>query len=392
MKQKIKEYVQTKLPGIIELRRALHKIPETGFNEVKTSSFIARTLEQAGFEVTTGIAKTGVTALLKGNGPGKTLLLRSDIDGLPIAEETGLPFASTHPGFMHACGHDGHIAILLGTALILKELKNQFSGQIKFVFQPAEEGPGGAKLMIEEGVLDNPKVDYALGLHLWASIPENKIALKAGPLMAAMDRFDLDIIGKGGHGAMPHLCKDPVDAAAQVINTLQRVVSRQMNPLSPTVVTIGTIQGGTAFNIIPDKVHLSGTTRTLDKEVWKGWESRLEPMINGVCTAAGVKYKLDYQPGYPPLINDSAVTEIARQAAAETVGSENVIEAEATMGGEDMAFYLEQVPGCYAFIGIGTPGCAPHHNSHFAFNEEVLGTGVKYLCNLVMEISNARNC
>jgi amidohydrolase len=387
MKQEIKEYVQTKLPEIIELRRALHKIPETGFNEVKTSSFIARTLEQAGFEVTTGIAKTGVTALLKGNGPGKTLLLRSDIDGLPIAEETDLPFASTHPGFMHACGHDGHMAILLGTAMILKKLKDQFSGQIKFVFQPAEEGPGGAKPMIEEGVLDNPKVDYALGLHLWASIPENKIALKAGPFMAAMDRFDLDIIGKGGHGAMPHLCKDPVDAAAQVINTLQRVVSRQMNPLSPTVVTIGTIQGGAAFNIIPDKVHLSGTTRTLDKEVWKGWESRLEHIINGVCTAAGVKYKLDYQPGYPPLINDSAVTEIARQAAVETVGSENVIEAEATMGGEDMAFYLEQVPGCYAFIGIGTPGCAPHHNSHFAFNEEVLGTGVKYLCNLVMEIS-----
>jgi len=371
---------------IIRLRRDLHKIPEVAYTEEKTSAYIADYLEGKGFEVTKGIAKTGVVALLPLSGPGKTLLVRSDIDALPVEEETGLPFASEHPGVMHACGHDAHMAMVLGAATILKKIGKDLKGNIKFVFQPAEEGPGGAKPMIEEGVMENPHVDYAVGCHLWPAIPEGTVGVRAGRLLAAMDRFDLKILGKGGHGAMPHLCVDALEVGTQVVGALQRIVSRQMNPLTPTVVTVGSFHAGTTFNIIPGVAEMCGTTRRFDREVWQSWPERMERIIKGVCEAMGADYELKYSQGYPPLVNDEWMTEVVRQCAVEAVGEEKVVEPEPTMGGEDMAFFLEKAKGCFYFLGVGREGGFPLHNSRFTFNERVLLTGVEMYCRIAFHL------
>ena len=240
---------------ISKLRRDLHRIPETAFTEEKTSRYVADYLRGLGLEVVTGIAKYGVVGLMNGGNPGKTLMIRADMDALSIAEETGLDFASSHRGVMHACGHDAHMAMVLVCATILHEVKEDLKGSIKFLFQPAEEGPGGAMPMIEEGVMENPVVDYSIACHVWPGIPEGTMGVKAGPLMAAMDRFDLKIIGRGGHGAMPNLCVDALEVGSQVVNALQRVVSRQMNPVKPAVVTVGSFHSGSAFNVIPGEAR-----------------------------------------------------------------------------------------------------------------------------------------
>ncbi|MBW1658975.1 MAG: amidohydrolase [Deltaproteobacteria bacterium] len=371
---------------IIHFRRDLHKIPEVAYTEEKTSAYIANYLEKEGFEVTKGIAKTGVVALLPLSGPGKTLLVRSDIDALPVEEETGLPFASEHPGVMHACGHDAHMAMVLGAATILKKIGKDLKGNIKFVFQPAEEGPGGAKPMIEEGVMENPHVDYAVGCHLWPAIPEGTVGVRAGRLLAAMDRFDLKILGKGGHGAMPHLCVDALEVGTQVVGALQRIVSRQMNPLTPTVVTVGSFHAGTTFNVIPGVAEMCGTTRTFDREVWQSWPERMERIIRGVCESMGADYELKYSQGYPPLVNDEWMTEVVRRCAVDAVGEEKVVEPEPTMGGEDMAFFLEKAKGCFYFLGVGREGGFPLHNSKFTFNEQVLLTGVEMYCRIAFHL------
>ncbi|MBW1803305.1 MAG: amidohydrolase, partial [Deltaproteobacteria bacterium] len=253
-----KKLVQDQKEDIINTRRALHKIPELGFCEKKTAAFVADYLEKTGLRVETGIAETGVVGLLELGEGGKTLMIRADIDALPLQEETGLPFASTHEGVMHACGHDGNMAMALGAASILSRNRDRLKGHIKFIFQPAEEGPGGAKPMIEAGVLENPTVDYAIGCHLHGGT-EGTIGVKAGCVLAANDRFDLKIIGKGGHGATPHLCIDPIDVGIQVINALQRLASRQIDPLKPVVLTVGRFHAGSAFNVIPGEAEMAGT-------------------------------------------------------------------------------------------------------------------------------------
>lgn len=371
---------------IVDYRRSLHQIPETGFTERKTSAFVAEELNRLGLTVETGIAQYGVVGLLSGDSPGKTVMLRADMDALPILEDTGLSFASTHEGVMHACGHDGHMAMVLGAAQVLTRMRDRIKGQVKFLFQPAEEGPGGAKPMVAAGVMENPTVDYAIGGHLWPALPQGTVGVKAGPLMAAMDKFELKITGRGGHGAMPHMCIDPIDTAVQVVNALQRIVSRQMNPLNPSVVTVGSFNGGSSFNIIPDTVELSGTTRTFDRDIWQSWPERMEKIIRGVCDAMGATYELDYQQGYPPTINDADAAELAGRCAALVVGKENVLEPESTMGGEDMSFYLEKAKGCFIFLGVGTDGCAPLHNSRFDFDEGVLLTGVETYCRMVLDL------
>jgi amidohydrolase len=386
----LKQLVEKNRETIVNYRRTLHQIPETAYTEIKTSAFVAEQLQQMGLEVQTGIAKHGVVGFMPLGDAGKTVLLRADMDALPIGEETGLPFASTHSDAMHACGHDGHMAMVLGAALVMKKLKKDLAGQVKFLFQPAEEGPGGAEPMIAEGVMDNPPVDYSLGAHLWPALPEGTIGVKSGPLMAAMDRFDLKIIGKGGHGAMPHMCVDSIDVAVQVVNALQRVVSRQMNPINPTVVTVGSFHGGTTFNIIPDMVVMSGTTRTFDRDIWRTWPERLDKIIGGVCDTMGATYELDFQPGYPPTVNNNEVAEMARRSAADVVGAANVVEPEATMGGEDMSFYLEKSKGCFVFLGVGRDGGLPLHNSRFDFNEDVLFSGVELHCRMIMDLLVSR--
>ena len=382
----LKKDIQAHKNLIVKTRRDLHLIPEPAYTEKKTSAYVARYLEKEGLDCRTGIAQTGVVGTLDTGKPGKTLLIRSDMDALPLTEETGLEFASTHEGAMHACGHDGHMSMVLGAATVLNKIKDRLKGTIKFLFQPAEEGPGGARPMIAEGVMDHPTVDYSVGCHLWPVIEEGTIGVKAGPLMAAMDRFDLRIIGQGGHGAMPHLCLDALEVGTQVVNALQRIVSRQMDPLQPSVVTVGSFHAGSAPNVIPGEAEMCGTTRTFDRDIWNTWPERLDKIIGGVCKSMGATYDLKYTQGYPPLLNDPDIAEVVARCAAAAVGEENVIEPQPTMGGEDMAFYLEKSKGCFFFLGSGRQGCAPIHNPKFDFNEDVLLLGVETYCRVALDL------
>ena len=371
---------------IINTRRDLHRIPEIGYTEEKTSAYVADYLSREGLEVQTEIAQFGVVGLLKTGRPGPTLMIRADMDALLLQEETGLEFASTHDGVMHACGHDAHMAMGLGAVTVLNRIKDELSGIIKFIFQPAEEGPGGAKPMIDAGVMENPKVDYAIGCHVWPEIPEGTIGVRSGPFLAAMDRFDLKIIGKGGHGAMPHLCIDALEVGTQVVNALQRISSRHMHPLEPTVVTVGSFHAGTTFNIIPGEAEMCGTTRTFNLDIWDSWEQRLEKVIRGVCESMGADFELKFSKGYPPTINDDDISEVVRHCAAEVVGQEKVVEPARTMGGEDMSYFLQRAKGCFFALGAGREGYAPVHNPKFMFNEDILPLGVETHCRAALEL------
>jgi amidohydrolase len=380
-----KKIVQEQKQTTIDMRRELHRIPETAFCEQKTSAFVADRLRSLGLKVQTGIAKTGVVGLLELGKEGRTLMIRADMDALPVEEKTGLPFASTHRGAMHACGHDAHMAMALGAAIVLSRFKGEWKGNIKFVFQPAEEGPGGAKPMIEAGVLENPRVDFVTGCHLHDGA-EGTIGVRPGCVLAANDRFELKLIGKGGHGAMPHLCVDPIDVGVQVVNALQRMASRQINPLSPVVLTIGRFHAGTAFNIIPGEAELSGTTRTFDRSIWDSWQERMERIIKGTCEAMGAGYEFEFFRGYPPTVNNETLVEVVRRSAAQVVGERKVYEPEPIMAGDDMAYFLEKVPGFFFFLGVGRENSAPLHNGRFDFSEEVLPRGVEMYLRLAYEL------
>ncbi|OQY44663.1 MAG: peptidase M20 [Desulfobacteraceae bacterium 4572_87] len=382
----IKKLVHQHTALISKLRRDLHRVPETACTEEKTSRYVAAYLKNLGLEVKTGIARYGVVGLLEGCASGKTLMIRADMDALEITEETGLDFASAHQGLMHACGHDAHMSMALVAATILSQMKDQLKGAIKFLFQPAEEGPGGAEAMIHEGVMENPHVDYAVGCHVWPGISEGTIGVKTGPLMAAMDRFDLKIMGKGGHGAMPHQCVDALEAGCQVVGALQRMVSRQMDPVTPAVVTVGSFHAGNAFNVIPGEAEMSGATRTFDRVVWQGLPQRMERIVRGVCDSMCASYELDYVHGYPPLINDADVSRMVRECAEAVVGKENVLKPEPTMGGEDMALFLERAKGCFFFLGVGREGSAPLHNAQFDFSEQPLSLGVETYCRIALAL------
>ena len=371
---------------IINTRRDLHRIPETAYTEKKTSAYVADYLNNEGLDVQTEIAKYGVIGLMDTGKPGPTLMIRADMDALPLEEETGLSFASQHEGAMHACGHDSHMAMVLGAATVFNKIKNELTGKIKFLFQPAEEGPGGAKPMIEAGVMENPKVDYSIGCHVWPQLPEGTIGVRSGPLMAAMDRFDIKIFGRGGHGAMPHLCVDALEVGTQVVNALQRIVSRHMDPLQPTVVTVGTFHAGTAFNIIPGQAELSGTTRTFDLDFWKSSKERVEKVIRGVCESMGAAFELSYAFAYPPTINDEFMTDVVSRCAAKVVGQENVLVPEKTMGGEDFSFYAQNSKGCFFALGVGREGAAPVHNPKFDFKEDLMLLGVETYCRVAQEL------
>jgi amidohydrolase len=371
---------------IINTRRDLHRIPETGYTEKKTSAYVAEYLNREGLEVQTGIAQFGVVGLLETGRPGPNLMIRADMDALPLKEETGLAFASTHEGVMHACGHDAHMAMALGAATVLTRIRNELNGTIKFVFQPAEEGPGGAKPMIDAGVMENPKVDYAIGCHVWPDIAEGTVGVRPGPFLAAMDRFDIKIIGKGGHGAMPHLCVDALEVGTQVVNALQRISSRHISPLEPVVVTVASFHAGTTFNVIPGEAELSGTTRTFNLDIWDSWEQRLEKVVRGVCESMGAEFELKFSKGYPPTINDESMCEVVRRCAAEVVGPEMVIKPDQSMGGEDMSYFLQRSKGCFFALGVGREGYASVHNPKFTFNEEVLALGVETHCRVAMDL------
>lgn len=385
MMENLRDAINRRKEEIIRLRRSLHQIPETAFAEQKTSAFVAEQLDRLGMAVTTRVADTGVVGIHRFHRPGKTLMLRSELDALPVVEQTGLSFASKHSGAMHACGHDGHMAMVVGAAMILRDLDPPLGGAIKFLFQPAEEGPGGAAPMITEGVLDDPAVDAILAFHLWPDLPEGTVGVRPGPIMAAMDRFDLKIIGRGGHGAMPHRCVDALEIGTQVVGALQRVVSRKIDPLTPAVITIGAFHAGSAFNVIAAEAKLCGTTRTFDMAVWQSWPERMAHVVAGVCGSMGAQYEIDYQPGYPVTINDARIADQVRSWAGATVGAEAVLTPEPTMGGEDFAYYLQKVPGCMVFLGTGGRSAGPLHSPTFDFNEDVLLTGVEIYCRAAMD-------
>lgn len=387
--KKIKEKVKEIEADIIKIRHQIHKNPELSFEEYKTAELAAAEMKKLGFEVEENIFGTGVCATFINSKTedAKTLLIRADMDALPVQEKNNLDYKSQTDGVMHACGHDGHTSILIGTAYVLKELTDEFDGNIKFLFQPGEETSGGADGMIKEGVLKNPNVDAALGLHLWGSTEEGVVEYKSGPFMASTDRFDLTIIGSGGHAARPHNTIDPIPIAAEIISSLQKIVSRRIDPLDSAVISIGNIVGGSTHNVIPDQVVLKGTVRSLRKEVREQLAEYIEKTIKKICEIYGAKYELDYIFGYPAVINDKKMTELLKGAAKKVLGSNRVREKEkAEMGGEDFSYFALEVPSIFYFLGIAPEGeIINHHQSDFRFNDSVLKDGISVMAQIAVD-------
>lgn len=371
-----------------DLRRDFHKHPEIGFKEIRTANIIARELTNLGIEVKTGVGQTGVVALLGGKGPGPVVLLRFDMDALPIQEETGADYASENDGVMHACGHDGHVAIGLTVARILNNHHSEFNGTIKLVFQPAEEGLGGAERMIADGILQSPPPDVVLALHIWNEKPVGWIGIVPGPVMAAADTFYVRIIGKGGHGAVPNICNDPILAASQVINSLQSIVSRNVSPLKAAVVTVASIHGGEAFNVIPSEVELKGTIRTFETAVRDRVILRLEQIVENVTHALECESRIEIRSLMPAVVNQPEITTRVQQVASRMLPNDQLDFHTITMGSEDMAYVLQQIPGCYFFIGSANKEKkldASHHNSKFDFDESILPKAAGLMVAATME-------
>lgn len=371
---------------VIGWRRWLHQHPELGFQEHQTAAYVEAQLRTFPNLSVSRPTPTSVLAVLKGQaGLGRTVLLRADMDALPIQEETGLPCASQNPGVMHACGHDGHTAMLLGAAQLLSARPEELSGEVRFIFQHAEElFPGGAQELVDGGLMDG--IDVAIGTHLMSPVPTGVVVLRDGPLLAAPDAFEITIQGKGGHGAMPHQTVDPVVVAAHVVLALQSVVSRLRDPLEPAVLTVAQIHGGTAHNVIPDSVTLGGTVRTFDEALREHIPVQMEQLARGTAEAHGAGCTFRYIRGYRPVINDPATTatlrEVAREALADEMLAGEVVlsEGQPIMGGEDFSAYLSRVPGTFILIGAGNAEAgitAPHHHPRFDFDERALDHGTR---------------
>ncbi len=373
------------------VRRDLHRHPELAFQEVRTAGIVAAELSQLGFKVKTGVGKTGVTGLVKGNAFGKVVLLRFDMDALPIQEETGAEYASEQPGVMHACGHDGHVAIGLTVARMLYNHRQDFNGMIKLMFQPAEEGASGALRMIEDGVLENPIPEFALALHLWNEKPAGWLGITPGPVMAGADFFTVQIEGKGGHGALPQETIDPIFAAAQIITALQSIVSRNVAPLQSAVVSVTRVQSGSASNIIPATAELSGTIRTFEPEVHRKVIERFKEIVNGVAAALGCQVKIQLNDPCPAVINDKDVTSIVTEAAAKNWPEAVIENSYRAMVSEDMSEILQRVPGCYFMVGSANAERGltyGHHNSRFDFDEAVLPGACAVMTAAAIQILN----
>ncbi len=358
------------------MRRDFHMHPELGFQEVRTAGIVAKELQSLGLEVSTGVGKTGVVAMIEGGKPGPVLMLRADMDALPITEDTGAEYASQNPGVMHACGHDGHTAILLTVARMLNKVKDQLPGSVKLVFQPAEEGMGGAEGMLKDGVMDGPKVDYVLGLHLWNDKPLGWLGIAEGPYMAGADEFKLTLTGKGGHGAMPHTTVDPIVAGAQIVGALQTIVARNVAPIDTAVVSVTTFHGGHAFNVIPQTAEMTGTIRTFRPEVREKTLRRFEEIASGVAQSMGCRAEVQFFHTAPAVINEASVTAVVRQAAGKILPGHHIDSGNmATMGSEDFAFFLKQAPGAFFFVGSANPerGLSySHHHPKFDVDETAL--------------------
>ncbi len=376
----------------IAWRRHLHAHPELSYEEVETSQFVHDTLASfAGLELERP-TRTSVVARLRGTRPGRTLALRADMDALPIAEETGLEFASTRPGVMHACGHDGHTAMLLATARLLTERRAELAGEVRFVFQHAEEKPpGGARELVAAGVLDG--VDLIVGCHLATRIEARKVTVPVGAWMAGADTFAIEILGQGGHAGIPHGAIDPIVAAAEVVTSLQRIVSRETDPLDSAVVSVTRIAAGTADNVIPERVELGGTVRTFSLEVRDRTREAIERVLRGVTEAHRARYRLDYREGYAPVVNDPDVAAIVERAARAELGDDAIVPWKPFMAGEDFSAYQQVVPGVFFNVGARNEAIGasfPGHHPRFAIDESALAVGIAVMARTALDLASAQ--
>jgi amidohydrolase len=375
------------LTEVVATRRDLHVHPELGFEEHRTAGIVADRLRALGYAVTTGIGGTGVVGVVKGDKPGRTIMLRADMDALPLDEENDVPYRSQTKQTMHACGHDGHVAMLLGAARVVMDRKSEVAGTVCFLFQPAEEGKGGAKAMIEDGVLERFGIERAYGLHLASAHPAGRVGFREGAFYASSDSIEITVEGKGGHGASPHLSVDPVYVASQFVVALQQIVSRNIDPIEPAVVTIGAINGGTTHNVIPSRVRLLGTVRAFDAGVREKMAERIERVLRGICESSGATYAFEYLWRYPVTSNDAEQTRYARALAQRVVGEQRVADVPKLMGAEDFSFFAERVPACFFTIGSnGGPNSSfPHHHARFDIDESALETGVRMMTALALD-------
>lgn len=397
---RIDQAVQRTAPEIVEIRHRLHKDPELSNRETKTAALVAEHLKKLGLEVRTGIAKTGVVAILKGGKPGPVVAVRADMDALPVIEQTDLPFRSTKKdtflgqevGVAHACGHDVHTSVQLGVATVLKSLQADIPGTVVFVFQPAEEGPppgeeGGADLMLKEGVFRDVKPAAIFALHAFPDLEVGQVGYNPGPTMAAVDQFTAKVKGKQAHGAWPHLSVDPIVMAAQAVMALQTIRSRNLSPFEPSVVTVGIFRGGERFNIIPGEVHLEGTVRTYNEEVRGEVERRMREILDGITRAGGGSFELEYRKNAPATINDPALAKTSAALLARSVGADNVKLVEPSMGGEDFAYFANQIPGFYFRLGVVAPGTTSGglHTPTFRADDSAVAVGMKAMSRLLVD-------
>ena len=379
-----KALMAEQLETFIGFRHHIHANPELSFQEENTSAFIASRLRAWGISFQSGLAGTGIVALIEGKNPSsRVIALRADMDALPIQEMNDVPYKSTNAGVMHACGHDVHSACLLGAAKLLQETRANWEGTVKLIFQPGEEKhPGGASLLIKEGVLENPKPSAIVALHVYPHLPYGQLGFRAGQYMASADEIYITVKGRGGHAALPHQTVDPIVIAANLLVSLQQVISRQCNPLSPSVLSFGKIQGGVAGNVIPDEVKIEGTLRCFD-EAWRAKAHELiKTHTEGLCRALGGDAVVEIPMGYPSLFNDPSVTEKVRGMATQVVGESNVIDLDLRMAAEDFSFYTHQVPGCFFRLGTSFEGQfeKPVHNAQFDIYDKAIGIGVQMFC------------
>ncbi|OQY92386.1 MAG: N-acyl-L-amino acid amidohydrolase [Sphingobacteriales bacterium UTBCD1] len=409
LKQKIIETVDKVEAQCIAWRRDFHQHPELGNHEFRTAKIVADYLKSLGLEVKEGVAKTGVVGILKGGSPGPCIALRADMDGLPITEKTNLSFASKEKetyngqevGVMHACGHDSHVAIMMSVAKVLSDMKKDLKGTVKFIFQPAEEGPpegeeGGAKLMIKEGVMSDPKVDVILGLHIWSSVEAGKINYKPGSFMASSDWFSIKVKGKGSHGANPWLGIDPIVVSAQIIEALQTIVSRQSElTKAPVIITVGKIEGGVRSNIIPDDCAMYGTIRTLDPEMQAEVQEKIKRTVTNIAEASGATAEIVFDTKTLVTYNDPVLVKKMLSSLQTAAGNDNVMESEWQTGAEDFSYYGTKAPAFFFFLGGMPKGmdpkkAPPHHTSEFYIDESGFKTGIKAFCNLVFDYMNMK--
>lgn len=376
------------LDELAAYRRHFHAHPELSLQEFETAAFIERELRAAGYDaLRTGVGETGILATLRGERPGPVTLLRADMDALPVTELNDVEYRSKRDGVMHACGHDGHMAILLAAARHLRARRAEVPGTIVFCFQPGEEGPAGNRLMIEDGALEDPHVDRCFALHLYSGLDVGRVGVRDGPFFASSDRFTIVLQGKGGHGAMPQTSIDPIVGAAQLVTLLQTIASREIAPKDPVVVTVGSLHAGTTFNVIPDRAELAGTVRAYDAAVREELPARIERIAAGVAAATRMGFEMSYDWGYPPTVNDPAANDVVRTVAREVVGAENLTDPhELVLWAEDMSYMLERRPGAYFLVGVRgeEKGVEPQHSARYDIDERALEVGFRMMVGIAL--------